>query len=294
MRNPPDMSLTASPVSVTITMENAQTLLLDESQQRLVVACFWAEASAQSIEVRQTLEKIATSYGGDFLLASVDAVREQMIARQLQIRSVPSVMLIKNGQPIDGFAGPMGEAQIREILDQHLPKPCDKQLAEAQLLIAEEKFSLALPLLLSAHKDSGGRSDIALALGNCYLPLNRLDELEALLATIPMEDQDALYQQLLAQLHLKRTATKTPETEALENALAADPENLSLKMQLAVRYSQENLTKEALEHLIQILRKDKQFGDGEARKRMLDIFRSLGNQDPLVIHYQRQLFSLLY
>jgi putative thioredoxin len=294
MRNPPDMSLTASPVSVTITMENAQTLLLDESQQRLVVACFWAEASAQSIEVRQTLEKIATSYGGDFLLASVDAVREQMIARQLQIRSVPSVMLIKNGQPIDGFAGPLGEAQIREILDQHLPKPCDKQLAEAQLLIAEGKFSLALPLLLSAHKDSGGRSDIALALGSCYLPLNRLDELEALLGTIPMEDQDALYQQLLAQLHLKRTATKTPETEALENALAADPENLSLKMQLAVRYSQENLTKEALEHLIQILRKDKQFGDGEARKRMLDIFRSLGNQDPLVIHYQRQLFSLLY
>ena len=62
-----------------------------------------------------------------------------------------------------------------------------------------------------------------------------------------MEDQDALYQQLLAQLHLKRTATKTPEAQALETALAADPENLSLKMQLAVRYSQENLTKEALE-----------------------------------------------
>lgn len=287
-------SINTSPVVATITQHNAQQQLIDESMNRLVVASFWAESSPHSLQVKQTLERIAAEYAGDFLLGNINASEQLLLAQQLKVRSLPTVMLIREGRPVDGFSGPQSEAEIRAMLDRHLPKPWDKQLLQAGELMEQQAFAQAIPLLRSALHDSGQRSDISLALAQCYIQLNRLDEAGALLGAIPMADQDALYQQLLAQLQLKRTATKTPETQALETALAADPHNLGIKMQLAVRYSQEQHLKEALEHLIQILRQERNFGDGAARETMLDIFRSLGNQDPLVIEYQRQLFSLLY
>ena len=124
--------------------------------------------------------------------------------------------------------------------------------------------------------------------------LNRLDEAEALLKTIPLAEQDALYQQLVSQLALKRTAAKTPEIDTLEKALANEPDNLDIKMQLAIQYQQEQQARKALELLIQILKTDKNYKNGEAKKTILDIFKSLGSGDPLVTEFQRQLFSLLY
>ena len=279
---------------VDIDDSNAQQLLIDESQKRLVLANFWVENSEPCSQVRQILEQLASEYAGDFLLGNINAAEQQMLAQQLRVQTLPTVMFIKDGQPVDGFAGPQEEAQIRDYLDKYLPKPWDKQLLQAQELINNKDFSQALSLLRTAHEDSGQRSDIGLSLSLCYIEINRLDEAESILGNIPMADQDALFEQLSAQIHLKRTAGKTPETEALEQANVQDPDNLEIKMQLAVQYYQEQHTKEALEHLIQILRADKEFQNGEAKRTMLDIFKSLGNQDPLVAEYQRQLFSLLY
>ena len=288
------MNIDTSPLIATIDETNAQELLIDESQKRLVLANFWADGSMQCQQVKQTLEKLATEYSGDFLLSNVNAAEQQMLARQLRVQSLPTVMFIKDGQPIDGFAGSREEFQIRELLDKYLPKPWDKQLLNAQALINNKDYPEAINLLRPAYEDSGQQSNIGIALAGCYIEINRLQEAESILGTIPLAGQDYHYEQLKSQLQLKLTAAKTPEIEALEAANAEDPDNLDIKMQLAVQYSQEQHTREALEHLIQILRIDKEFANGEARKTMLDIFKSLGNKDPLVIEYQRQLFSLLY
>jgi putative thioredoxin len=111
---------------------------------------------------------------------------------------------------------------------------------------------------------------------------------------VRLADQDAAYEQLCAQLKIKREAARSPEIEALEQQLAADPDNLELRQQLAVQLTNAGQFRDAMENLIDILRRDVNHGDGATRKALLDTIASLGKGDPLAAEYQRKLYSLLY
>lgn len=284
---------TTNPAIVDIAAENAQQLLIDESFNRLVVADFWAAWCAPCKQLMPVLEKLANEYAGKFLLAKINADEQEMITSQLGIRSLPTVMLFKDGQPVDGFTGAQTESFIRELLDKHLPDESDDKLQQAIALI-EQDINTATSILRELWKEEKPKSLVGLHLAHCCLQQNRLDEAEDILQNIPMADQDAFYQQLKAQLSLQRSAGKTPELTALLDQLEANPDDLEIKLQAALKCWQEKHPQDALEYLLQIMKKDKHFQDGIARKTMLEIFSSLGNQDPLVAPYQRQLFSLLY
>ena len=109
-----------------------------------------------------------------------------------------------------------------------------------------------------------------------------------------MADQDARYEQLLAQIQLGREAARSPEVEALEAAMAANPDDHATRIQLAIQLSLAAQYRDALEHLLIVLRADKDFNDGEARKVFLDTLATIGKGDPLAAEYQRKLFSVMY
>ncbi|MCB1847467.1 MAG: tetratricopeptide repeat protein, partial [Halieaceae bacterium] len=111
---------------------------------------------------------------------------------------------------------------------------------------------------------------------------------------VRLADQDALYEQLQAQLQIKREAAKSPEIEALEQKLAQDPDDLDVRHQLAVQFTNAGHFRDALEQLVHILRRDLNHGDGATKKLLLDTIASLGKGDPLAAEYQRKLYSLLY
>jgi len=279
---------------IDITLENAQQYLIDESFKRPVVIDFWADWCAPCKNLMPILEKVANEYAGTFLLAKVNADEQHMISSQFGVRSLPTVMIMKDGQPVDGFAGALPEVQVREVLAKYLPKPWEKPLAEAKAFMAAGEYSAALPLLRSAHEMSKELASIACLMAQCFLELGRIDNAEAVLSSIKMVDQDATYEQLLAQIDLKKQAAKTPELAALELAYANAPDDLAIRYQLAVQLHHEQQFRPALEHLLDILRKDKQFAEGAARKTFTDIIASLGKGDPLAIEFQRKLFTLLY
>jgi putative thioredoxin len=229
-----------------------------------------------------------------FLLAKVNADEQQMIAQQLGVRSLPTVMVIKDGQPVDGFVGAQPEKQVREILDKYLPKPWDAMLQQGQQLVAQDRAGDALPVLRQAFEDSGQRHDIRLAYCAALIECNRLDEAERLLGEVRLADQDAAWEQLTAQVKLKREAAKSPEIEALERKLAEDPDDLDIRQQLALQYNDAGMHAEALEALFSILQTDRDHNDGGTRKALLDIIASLGKGDPLAAEYQRKLFGLMY
>ncbi|HSB95876.1 MAG TPA: thioredoxin [Spongiibacteraceae bacterium] len=279
---------------VSVTMANAKAMLIDESFQRPVLIDFWADWCAPCKVMLPILEKLANEYAGQFLLAKVNCDDEPRIAEQFGVRSLPTIMLMKDGQPADGFAGAQTENAVRQMLEKYLPKPWDIQLQQARELIAAGDFGAALALLRNAYADSRKRADIGIELAATLLALKRFDEAQAQLDAIKLADRDSRYQQLTAQLELQREAAKTPEIRALEESLRNAPEDFETAYQLALQYSQNAQHREALDLLIGILRSDRQFGDGAAKKAVLDIIAVLGNSDPLAKEYQRKLFSLMY
>jgi putative thioredoxin len=279
---------------VNIDETNAARLLIDESHKRPVVVDFWADWCEPCKVLMPLLEKIATEYDGAFLLAKVNADQQQMIAQQFGVRSLPTVMVIQNGQPVDGFAGAVPEGQVRQMLEKYLPKPWDGLLQMAREAMDAGDFASALTPLRQAWEDSGRQLDITLSYARCLIESMRLDEAEAVLAEVRLADQDATYEQLQAQLQIRREAAKSPEIEALEQKLAANPDDHDVRHQLAVQYTNSGQFREAMEHLIHILRLDLNHGDGATKKLLLDTIASLGKGDPLAAEYQRKLYSLLY
>ena len=279
---------------VNIDESNAAQLLIDESHKRPVVVDFWADWCEPCKTLMPLLEKIATEYDGAFLLAKVNADEQQGIAQQFGVRSLPTVMVIQGGQPVDGFAGAQPENQVRQMLEKYLPKPWDGLLQLAQEAMADGDFAGALSPLRHAWEDSDHRLDITLTYAHALIESLRLDEAETVLATVRLVDQDATYEQLRAQLEIKREAAKSPEIDALLQRLAADPDDLDVRHQLAVQYTNTGQFKEALDSLIGILQVDLAHGDGATKKLLLDTIASLGKGDPLAVEYQRKLYSLLY
>ncbi|WP_415059140.1 thioredoxin [Haliea salexigens] len=279
---------------VNIDESNAAALLIEESHRRPVVVDFWADWCGPCKSLMPVLEKLANEYAGAFLLAKVNADEQPMISQQFGVRSLPTVMVMQGGQPVDGFVGAQSEAQVRELLEKYLPKPWDGLLEEGQALMAAGDFSSALSPLRQAFEDSGQRHDITLAYAHALLECNRLDDAEAVLGTVRMADQDPAWEQLVAQLKLKREAAVTPEMAALEERLEAEPGNHDVRHQLAVQYTNAGYFREALEHLITILRQDLNHADGATKKALIDTIASLGKSDPLAAEYQRKLYSLLY
>jgi putative thioredoxin len=279
---------------VNIDESNAAQLLIDESHKRPVVVDFWADWCEPCKVLMPLLEKIANEYKGAFLLAKVNADEQQMITQQFGVRSLPTVMVMQNGQPVDGFAGAQPEAQVRQMLEKYLPRPWDGLLQIAMEAMDAGDFAAALSPLRQAWEDSGRRLDITLAYARALIESLRLDEAETVLATVRLADQDAAWEQLRAQLEIKREAAKSPEIEALEQRLAEAPDDLDLRHQLAVQYTNSGQFKDAMECLIGILRKDLGHGDGATKKLLLDTIASLGKGDPLAAEYQRKLYSLLY
>ncbi|WP_373239881.1 co-chaperone YbbN [Kluyvera ascorbata] len=267
---------------------------LEQSVTTPVLFYFWSDRSQHCLELTPVLENLAAQYNGQFILAKVDCDAEQMVASQFGLRSIPTVYLFQNGQPVDGFQGPQPEEAIRALLDKVLPREEELKAQQALALIQEGNYADALPLLKDAWQLSGQDSQIGLLLAETQIALNRSEEAEAVLKTIPLQDQDTRYQGLVAQIELLKQAADTPEIQQLQQEVEANPEDAALASKLALQLHQVGRNEEALELLFSHLRKDLGAADGQARKMLQEILAALGTGDALASKYRRQLYSLLY
>jgi putative thioredoxin len=282
-----------APVVVDINETNLHQTL-EQSMSIPVLFYFWSDRSQHCLQLNPVLDKLAAEYAGQFILAKVDCDAEQMIASQFGLRSIPTVYMFQEGQPVDGFQGPQPEEMIREFLQRFLPKVEDLKLAEAMELLQEDRAVDALPLLKEAWQASSQRSDIGLTLAETQIALNKTEDAETVLATIPLQDRDTRYQGLVAQIELLKQAADTPEIQQLQQQVQQQPQNVELAVQLALQLHQVGRNEEALELLMGHLQKDLAAANGNARKTLMDILAALGTGDALAAKYRRQLYSLLY
>lgn len=276
---------------VDVSFQNVRELL-ELSQQKLIMFGFWAQWDEPSVQLLPVLEKIAGDYPEHLVLAKVNCDTEQQLAMQFGVRSLPTVLFIQNGQPIDGFAGVETDAQIRARLAPLLPKLEDLLLQQAAPLLEAQQWQEAYPLLKQAFTLDPTHIDARLQLAYCAASLGQIEQAQSLISEVRLADQNGLYQQVKALIELAQQAADSPEIRALEQQLAASPDDLQLKQQLAIQYQQVQRFSEALALLFSILKQDLNFGD--SRKLMLDMLALLPKGDPLAGEYRRKLYSLLY
>lgn len=267
---------------------------LEQSMQVPVLFYFWSERSQHCQQLTPLLDRLAQEYAGQFILARLDCDAEPAVAQQFGLRSIPTVYLFQNGQPVDGFQGPQPEEAVRALLEKVLPKEEELKAQRAMQLMDEGKQIEALPLLKDAWALSKQRSDIGFLLVEVLIGLNRSEEAEAVLSVVPLQDQDTRYQGLVAQIDLLKQAADTPEIQQLQQQIEAVPDNAELATQLALQFHQVGRNEEALELLFGHLKQDLTAADGQARKMLQEILAALGTGDALAAKYRRQLYSLLY
>lgn len=268
--------------------------VLEQSKVKPVLFYFWSVRSPEHEQQAAILDALSTQYNGQFILAKVDCDTQQMLASQFRLRAIPTFYLFNNGEPTDILEGPQTQETLLAFLDKVLPREEELKAQQAAMLMAEGLYSEALPLLKDAWQLANQNSEIALMLAEVYIALNRSDEAESVLNTIPLQDKDSRYQGLVAQIDLLKQAADTPEIKQLQQEVENHPDNAEIAGQLALQLHQVGRNEEALALLYCHLRKDLGAADGKIRKIMMDILATLGNGDALASKYRRQLYALLY
>ena len=194
---------------VDVNFDNVRELLALSSQQ-LVIFAFWSERSEPSKELLQHLAAVCQEYPQHLMLAKVNCDLDQELAMQFGVRSLPTTMMIQNGQPVDGFAGVETEGQIRTRLQAYVPAAEDLLMQQIQPLLAEAQWTEAYPLLKQAQLLAPQRIDICKALALCAASLGQIEQAKELIATVLLADQDSLYQQVLAGIELAEQAADSP------------------------------------------------------------------------------------
>ena len=272
--------------------------VLQASLQAPVLVDFWAPWCGPCKTLGPILEKLAAEYNGAFRLAKVDVDAEQQLAGAFQIRSVPTVMLVKDGQLVDGFPGALPEGQLRQFLEHHGITPAAPADGGG---IAATDATAAAPVdphaevmrlrkaVEAAPDDASLRLDLALALldaGNAHEAGTLIDALPANLAT----DDRTL--RARARLAIAAEAREAPPAEVLEAAIARDPGDLRARYLLGVRRLAGGDAEGGLQQFLEMLQRDRAFDDGLPRRALIDAFRIVDDPE-LVGRYRRRMSSLL-
>lgn len=285
----------ASPHVIDATAANFETEILQKSLQTPVLIDFWAEWCGPCKTLGPILEKLAAEYGGAFVLAKVDVDREPQLAAAFQIRSVPTVFLLVEGQPVDGFPGALPEGQVREFLARHGIVPGDAAgEADAGAEAPPPDPAAEVARLREAVAADPARDDLKLDLALALLRTGESDEaarlLDALPANLATDDRSV---QARARLGFAALLKDAPPRAALEQAIAADPADLRARHLLGAREIVEGNAEAGLEQFLAMLQHDRDFEDGLPRRALIDAFRVVEDAE-LVGRYRRRMASLLF
>ncbi|WP_290891275.1 thioredoxin [Arenimonas sp.] len=284
----------ASPHVFDASLPTFEQDVLLKSKDVPVLLDFWATWCGPCKTLGPVLEKLAAEFNGGFLLAKVDVDKEQQLAGYFQIKSVPTVMLVKGGQIVDGFPGALPEGQLREFLKHHgveARAAAEEAAPEAAPPADPHEEVVRLRALTLAEPDKDEhRLDLALAL----LGTGAVAEAEQLLDALPANlAQDDRALRARARLGFAALLKDAPPAPVLEAAIAADPGDLRARHLLGVRLIVAGDAAAAMDQFLEMLRRDRGFEDGLPRKALIDAFRVVEDED-LVGDYRRKMASVLF
>lgn len=275
-----------------VNLENFEARALQPSLEVPVLVDFWATWCQPCLALTPILNKLADEFGGRFLLAKVDADENQQLAEHFGVRSLPTVKALVGGRIVDEFTGALSESEVRAFIERLLPSPAADLRAEAAHLRETGDLDGALAILVEATRldpnDEGARLDAV----DILLELARNEEAEALLALEYSKETDRVHA-LRSRMALAANIVDTAEFEA---RLQANPDDHAARLEMSKAFAAGGRFRDALEAAMEVVRRDRFFNEGAARKAILLIFEALAGDerhDDLVREFRRALSAAL-
>ena len=267
--------------------------VLQASLTTPILLDFWATWCEPCKTLGPMLEKLAAEYNGAFRLGKVDVDGQQELAGMFGIKSIPTVVLVKDGQVLDGFAGALPEGQLREFLSRHVQPlaAVDDVVEDTAVQETPEQTINRLQQEIAAEpKKPELKLDLALAL----MRAGQTAAAEAELAALPVNlATDARAVRLRSELDLAHALKDAPAVAELQQRVQSDPADWAARDQLGVRLLLEGDAEAGLEQFLVILQKARDWNDGQGKKRLLAAFATLDDAE-LVSRYRRRMASLLF
>ncbi len=287
--------MSESPHIFSVTQDDFDEQVLEQSKQVPVLVDYWAPWCAPCRTLTPILDKLVDEAQGGLLLAKVNTDEQQELAMQHGVRSLPTVKLLKDGQLVDEFMGAQPEEVVRKFLAPHLPQPTDSLLDASKAALARGDVDTALEALRRGCEEDPKNHEFVLALAEVLVQKGDLDEAEAQLARLAPEHRDELPAgQLRACIEFARVTRDAPAPSDLESTVRRDPEDSKARYQLSAFLVQAGHYEDALQHLLEIVRRDPRFGDDAGRKGMLAVFTLLGGKGAVVSRFRNRMFALLH
>jgi len=276
--------------------------VLDASMDVPVIVDFWAPWCGPCKQLGPALEKLVNEAKGAVRLVKVNIDENPEIAQQLRIQSIPTVYAFRNGQPVDGFMGAIPDSQLKQFVQGLLgpggaPEEAgvEDALALADEALAAHDIATAAQLFGQVLQEEPGHPKAVAGLARCYLESGDIDRAKKTLGLVrPDGLSDEAIRAVEAEVALKEKAAAAGDLAPLRAKVESNPADLQARFDLALALDGKNAREEAIDQLLEIVKRDRKWNEEAARKHLVTLFEAMGPTDPRTLAARRRLSSILF
>ena len=281
--------------TIEVTEQDFEQAVVERSHAVPVVIDFWAPWCGPCQALGPVLEKLADEQQGKFILAKVNVDENPQLSQAFGIRSIPAVKAVRSGALVGEFLGAQPESAVRQFIGQLLPSEAEEIAKEGKLLEIQGRLEDAEHAYEEALTQDPTQPLALVRLARILQ--QRGEEQKALELVLKVSNTAPEYadaQQLAAQLRLKQSGANAEDEQQYRERLAANPDDMEARFELAQILAATGRYEEALQELLAVVKKDRQFHDDGARKAMLEIFEVVGSRSELAEQYRSELAKVLF
>jgi putative thioredoxin len=273
--------------------------VIEESRRQPVLVDFWAPWCGPCKQLTPILEKAVKGAKGKAKLVKMNIDDHPSIPGQMGIQSIPAVIAFVNGQPIDGFLGALPESQVTAFIERLIKDRVGgeekDQLKEADAALAEGDATTAADIYAEVLAKDATNTQALAGLTRCYVETGAIEQAKQTLALVPQSKQnDPAVAAARAALELAEQAKSVGPVGELEQKVAANPLDHQARYDLALALNGKGQRQDALDHLLEIVRRDRKWNDDGARKQLVQLFDAWGPTDEATVEGRRRLSSILF